>query len=69
MDIPLIATNDAHYVNKEDSRSHEVLLCVQTGKLMKDEDRMKFPSDEFYLKSPEEMQALFADYPTRCSIP
>ena len=63
MDIPLIATNDAHYVNKEDARSHEVLLCVQTGKLMKDEDRMKFPSDEFYLKSPDEMQAMFADYP------
>ena len=63
LEIPLIATNDAHYVNKDDSRSHEVLLCVQTGKLMKDEDRMKFPSNEFYLKSPEEMQALFADYP------
>jgi DNA polymerase-3 subunit alpha len=63
MDISLIATNDAHYVNKEDSRSHEVLLCVQTGKLMKDGDRMKFPSDEFYLKSNEEMKALFQDYP------
>ncbi|MBN2159432.1 MAG: DNA polymerase III subunit alpha [Spirochaetes bacterium] len=63
MDIPLIATNDAHYVNREDARSHEVLLCVQTGKLMKDGDRMKFPSDEFYLKSAEEMQVLFADYP------
>jgi len=63
MDIPLIATNDAHYVNKEDARSHEVLLCVQTGKLMKDTDRMKFPSDEFYLKSADEMQKLFQDYP------
>ncbi len=63
LDIPLIATNDAHYVNKEDSRSHEVLLCVQTGRLMKDAGRMKFPSNEFYLKSPEEMQAMFADYP------
>ncbi|MBP7736783.1 MAG: DNA polymerase III subunit alpha [Spirochaetes bacterium] len=63
MDIPLIATNDAHYVNREDARSHEVLLCVQTGKLMKDTDRMKFPSDEFYLKSADEMRSLFPDYP------
>ncbi|MBN1495316.1 MAG: DNA polymerase III subunit alpha [Spirochaetes bacterium] len=63
MDIPLIATNDAHYVDKDDARSHEVLLCVQTGKLMKDADRMKFPSDEFYLKSHDEMKALFYDYP------
>ena len=63
LDIPLIATNDAHYVSKDDSRSHEVLLCVQTGRLMKDESRMKFPSNEFYLKSAEEMQAMFADYP------
>lgn len=63
LDIPLIATNDAHYVNREDARSHEVLLCVQTGKLMKDGDRMKFPSDEFYLKSADEMQKLFQDYP------
>ncbi len=63
MDIPLIATNDAHYVDKDDARSHEVLLCVQTGKLMKDTDRMKFPSDEFYLKSYDEMKALFKDYP------
>ncbi|TFH38328.1 MAG: DNA polymerase III subunit alpha, partial [Chrysiogenales bacterium] len=63
LDIPMIATNDSHYVNREDSRSHEVLLCVQTGKLMRDGDRMKFPSDEFYIKTPEEMFAIFSDYP------
>jgi DNA polymerase-3 subunit alpha len=63
LDIQLIATNDAHYVNKEDSHSHEVLLCVQTGKLMKDADRMKFQTNEFYLKSAKEMAALFADFP------
>ena len=62
-DIPLIATNDAHYVSRDDARSHEVLLCIQTGKLMKDTDRMKFKTSEFYLKSGEEMSGLFAGYP------
>jgi len=63
LNIPLIATNDAHYANREDAYSHEVLLCIQTGKTMSDPARMKFSSDDFYLKSPEEMQLLFADYP------
>ncbi|CCJ33568.1 DNA polymerase III alpha subunit [Caloramator australicus RC3] len=57
--IPLVATNDVHYVNKEDAVAHEILLCIQTGKTIDDEDRMKFPTDEFYLKSPEEMKRLF----------
>jgi DNA polymerase III subunit alpha len=63
LDIGLIATNDAHYTNREDAHSHEVLLCVQTGKLMKDTDRMKFRTNEFYLKSVNEMSALFAGIP------
>ena len=63
LDIALIATNDAHYVNKEDAHSHEVLLCVQTGKLMKDTDRMRFQTNEFFLKSPKEMSGLFAEIP------
>lgn len=61
--IPLIATNDCHYLEKEDVKIHDVLLCIQTGKTIQDADRMKFPNDEFYLKSPEEMEELFSDYP------
>ena len=63
MNIPLIATNDAHYTKKEDAFSHEVLLCIQTGKTLNDENRMKFATKEFYLKSTQEMEKLFADYP------
>ena len=59
--IPLVATNDVHYLRKEDARVHDVLLCVQTGKTVVDEDRMKFPSEEFYLKSPDEMGDLFPE--------
>jgi len=60
--IPLVATNDCHYLRKEDARAHEVLLCIQTGKTLNDTDRMRFSSDEFYFKSPDEMEALFAGY-------
>ncbi len=63
LNIPLIATNDAHYVDKDDAYSHEVLLCVQTGKTMNDESRMRFSTDQFYLKSFDEMRKLFSDYP------
>ena len=62
LDIELVATNDVHYINKEDAYYQDVLLCVQTGSLKKDEDRMKMPADEFYLKSFDEMQAIFKDY-------
>ncbi|SHJ48634.1 DNA-directed DNA polymerase III (polc) [Tepidibacter formicigenes DSM 15518] len=58
--IPLVATNDVHYVNKEDSKTHDILLCIQTGKILQDEHRMKFETDEFYLKSKEEMYDLFS---------
>ncbi len=61
--IPLVATNDAHYLRRENARAHEILLCIQTGKSINDEDRMRFPTDEFYVKSPEEMWALFSGIP------
>ena len=59
--LPLIATNDAHYLCKGDSRPHDVLLCIQTGALVADEKRMRFQTEEFYLKSGDEMAALFPD--------
>ena len=63
LDIPLVATNDAHYLKKEDSYFHEVLLCIQTGKRMSDEDRMRFETEEFYIKSPQEMSDYFSEFP------
>lgn len=63
LDIPLVATNDAHYLKKEDAYNHEVLLCIQTGKKINDEDRMKFDTDELYVKSPEEMSEYFSNFP------
>lgn len=61
--IPLVATNDCHYLRKSDSKAHEILLCIQTGKTIKDEKRMKFQTDEFYFKSPEEMLLSFEEVP------
>lgn len=61
--FPLIATNDAHYLCRTDAKPHDVLLCIQTGALETDAKRMKFPSDEFYVKSPEEMSTLFHEFP------
>ena len=63
LDIPLVGTNDAHYLKKEDSYNHEILLCIQTAKKIHDEDRMKFETDEFYIKSPEEMADYFSAVP------
>ena len=63
LDIPLVATNDSHYLKKEDAYNHEVLLCIQTGKRMSDEDRMRFETDELYVKSPEEMIEYFKAVP------
>ena len=63
LNIPLLATNDSHYLKKEDAYNHEVLLCIQTGKKMSDEDRMKFETDELYIKSPEEMIEYFKNVP------
>jgi len=59
LNLPLVATNDCHYLNREDARAHEVLLCIQTGKTMNDEKRMRFSAEEFYVKSPDEMAAAF----------
>lgn len=61
--IPLVATNDVHYINKEDAKAHDILLCIQTGKTVDDENRMRYPSGEFYLKSPEEMYEMFSYVP------
>ena len=61
--LPLVATNDCHYLNREDARAHEVLLCIQTGKTMDDPTHMKFSVDEFYVKSPEEMERAFSYAP------
>lgn len=61
--VSLVATNDIHYVQRQDAQCHDVLLCIQTGKIVEDPNRMKFPNDEFYLKSSQEMTALFAEYP------
>lgn len=61
--IGLVATNDVHYLTKDDAEAHDVLLCIQTGKTLDDKDRMKFQTQEFYLKSPEEMEELFSSYP------
>ena len=63
LDIPLVATNDAHYLKQEDSYNHEILLCIQTGKKMTDEDRMRFETNEFYVKSPDEMADYFSNVP------
>ena len=61
--LPLVATNDAHYLRKEDAAAHDVLLCIQTGKTVEDENRMRYEPQNFYLRSTEEMAALFPDHP------
>lgn len=61
--LPLLATNDAHYLTREDAEMHDVLLCVQTGSTLDKPDRLKFGTQEFYVKSAQEMGQLFPDYP------
>jgi DNA polymerase-3 subunit alpha len=63
LDVPLVAANDCHYVKREAAAAHDVLLCIQTGKEVDDPNRMRMPNDEFYMRSPEEMKALFEDCP------
>lgn len=65
--IKLAATNDVHYLAQSDSEAHDVLLCIQTGKTLHDADRMRYSTDQFYLKSPNEMQELFKSYPEAIS--
>ena len=62
--IPLVATNDCHYMLKEDAKAHDVLLCMQTGKHISDKDRMRMPTDDFYIKSEAEMRAFFPNIPS-----
>lgn len=61
--IPLVATNDCHYLNSDDAYMHKVLLCIQTNHTINDKDSFEFSSNEFYVKSEEEMKALFSGYP------
>ena len=65
--IPLIATNDCHYLHREDSEAHEALLCIQTGKTLADPKRWKFGTDQLFVKSPDEMRAAFAEFPEAIS--
>ena len=62
--IPLVATNDVHYTLKEDAEAQDVLLCIQTRSFVDDAERMRFETDEFYIKSAEEMEALFKHAPS-----
>lgn len=62
-EIPIVATNDVHYINKDDATVQDALLCIQTGKTLDDENRMRFQTSEFYLKSSEEMERLFSYIP------
>jgi len=63
LSIPLVATNDCHYLNQADAEAHEILLCIQTGKTIDDPNRMKFQSDQFFFRSPAEMKSLFSYCP------
>ncbi len=67
--IPLVATNDAHYLRKDDARAHEILMCIQTGKTMSDPNRMRFDHAEFYLKTKDEMLQLFGEIPEAVDRP
>lgn len=63
MDIPLVATNDVHYLEARDAKAHDAVLCVQTGRQIAETNRMRFSNDQFYFKSPAEMVQLFRDFP------
>jgi DNA polymerase-3 subunit alpha len=65
--IPLLATNDVHYVRREDADPHDVLLCIGTGSLLSDTNRLKFSDDSYYLRSPQEMSVIFAEVPEALS--
>ncbi|MFQ6069364.1 MAG: DNA polymerase III subunit alpha [Candidatus Aminicenantales bacterium] len=61
--LPLVATSDTHYLTREDAKTHDILLCIQTNKKVSDQDRIRFSSDEFYFRSPQEMIEIFKDVP------
>jgi len=64
--LPLVATNDSHYTEREDAKPHDVLLCIQQQKVQTDTNRLRFESDEFYLKSADEMREVFREFPAAC---
>ncbi len=64
--LPVVATNDSHYTLREDAKPHDVLLCIQQQKVQSDPQRLRFDSDQFYLKSPREMRELFRELPEAC---
>src|SRR5690348_5192127 len=63
LDLPLVCTNDVHYLRRTDQHPHDILLCIGTGKNVSDEKRLKYHGDQFFLKTPEEMAQVFGDYP------
>jgi DNA polymerase III subunit alpha len=63
LDLPLVCTNDVHYLLAQDAKAHDLLLCIQTGKTVRDEDRLRLSSEEFFFKSPQEMRSLFQEIP------
>ncbi|MFH1017696.1 MAG: DNA polymerase III subunit alpha [Pseudomonadota bacterium] len=65
--VPLVATNDSHYLNREDAKAHDALLCIGTGRMVQDQERMRFHGDNYYVKSPEEMKEAFAFCPEALS--
>ena len=67
LDLPLVCTNDVHYLKQDDRRPHDVLLCIGTGKNVDDEKRLRYHGDQFYVKTGDEMRAVFGDYPTALS--
>jgi DNA polymerase-3 subunit alpha len=66
LDMPLVCTNDVHYLRQTDQHPHDILLCIGTGKSVSDEKRLKYHGDQFFLKTAEEMAQVFGDYPERC---
>src|SRR6201988_4403223 len=69
LDLPLVCTNDVHYLNNSDHRPHDVLLCIGTGKTVTDTDRLRYHGDQFYLKTAQEMAAVFGDFPEAMANP
>jgi DNA polymerase-3 subunit alpha len=65
--LPMVATNDCHYLDRDDAHAHDLLLCIQTGKTVSDTDRLVYKTEEFYFKTPDEMQAIFRDVPEALS--
>jgi len=67
LSIPIVATNDVHYLYEDDAKAHDVLLCIQTGKTLEDTERLRFSSSKFYFRSPQEMRQIFSSYPEALS--